>query len=87
MRSTAFIYYLTNLLLTCAELGSPANLRWLWGGGEYRAPPPLSNFRTIMPSAKREAAIESSQREDSNAILKFSQQGQMLGQGRVKGQG
>ena len=36
---------------------------------------------------KREAAIESSQRGDSKAILKFSQQGQMLGQGRVKGQG
>ena len=61
--------------LTRAELKLPAS--WdlshlpLAGGGEaYIAP--LSNLRTNRRSEEREAAIESSQREDSNAILKFS---------------
>ena len=35
---------------------------------------------------KREAAIESSQRRDSTATLKFSYRGQMLSQSRVIGQ-
>ena len=55
--------------LARAELGSPAALRWL-GGGAYIAP--LPNFRTNWRSEEPEAAIESSQREDSNTILKFS---------------
>ena len=42
----------------------------LAGGGANI--PPLSNSRTTRPSAKREAAIESSQRGNSKAILKFS---------------
>ena len=42
----------------------------LAGGGEYIAP--LPNFRTNRRIEEREAVIKSSQREDSNAILKFS---------------
>ena len=70
--------------LTGAELGSPASFRCLVGGG--RISPPPSNFRTNRRSEKREAAIESSQRGDSNAIFKLPLQGQMLGQGQVKDQ-
>ena len=55
--------------LTRPELGFPATFCWL-GGGEY--PPLLPNFKTNWRSEERRAAIESSQREDSNAILKFS---------------
>ena len=40
------------------------------GGGDYR--PPKGGGGDMMPSAKLEAATESSQRGDSNAILKFS---------------
>ena len=59
--------------LTRAELGSPANIRWLGvrGGGLY-PPPRLSTFRTNRRSEKYVAAIESLQQEDCNAILKFS---------------
>ena len=39
------------------------------GGGEYS---PLPNFRTNRRGEKREAALESAQPEDSNAILKFA---------------
>ena len=42
----------------------------LAGGGAYIAPLPY--FRTNRRIEECEAAIESSQREDSNAILKFS---------------
>ena len=38
-------------------------------GGGGRISPPLSDFWTIMPTAKRESAIDSYQRGDSNAIL------------------
>ena len=69
--------------LICAELGYPANFSWL--GGAYIAPPP-SNFRTNRRIEEGEATIESSQQYDSNAFLKFSKQGQMSGQGQVKGQ-
>ena len=79
------MYFAIGLLLTCAELGSPAYLRWL-GSGRISPPPPLSNVRTTRRSAKREAALESSQRGDPNAILKFSKQGHILGQGQVSGQ-
>ena len=58
-----------SICLTRPELGSPATFRWLGGGANIA---PLPNFRTNRRSEEREAAIESSQREDSNAILKFS---------------
>ena len=45
----------------------PPSVVW---GGAYIAP--LPNFRTNRRIEEREAAIESSKREDSNEILKFS---------------
>ena len=50
--------------------GASSQLPLAGGGGVYRLPP--SNFRTNGRSEKRETAIKSSQRGDSNAILKFS---------------
>ena len=81
LRTLKMIY--CNLPLTRAELGSPATFRWL-GGGAYIAP--LSNFQTNRRSEESEAAIEISQQGDRNAILKFSRQYQISGQGQVKGQ-
>ena len=62
------------LMLICMYLnpggaGVSSHIPLAGGGGVYR---PLSNFRTNRRSEEREAAIESSQRDDSNEILKFS---------------
>ena len=58
-----------------------------WGGELYRPlPPPPSSRRSDMRGKEREAAIESSQQEDFNEVLKFSLNGQMAGQCQLKGQ-
>ena len=57
-------------LLNPAGAGVSSHLPLAGGGGANIAP--LPNFRTNRRSEEREAAIESSQREDSNTILKFS---------------
>ena len=49
--------------------GVSSHLPLAGGGGVYRHPP--SNFRNNRQSEEHEAAIEGSQRWDSNAVLKF----------------
>ena len=52
--------------LTRAPLGYSAERAPLGGGGRF-CPPPLPNSRTNRRSEAGEAAIESPEREDSNA--------------------
>ena len=69
--------------LTRAALGPPANLRCL-GGGVY--PPPHAWQTSELIGGARSARRRSKafHKGDSNAIWKFSLQGQMLGQDQVR---
>ena len=59
------IHYQTQTALTRAPLGYSAERAPLGGGGRFC--PPLPNSRTNRRSEAGEAAIESPEREDSNA--------------------
>ena len=59
-------------VLTRAELDLEPTSAGCWGGGRISPPPHTLSYGTTRLSAKCESAIESSQRGDFKAILKFS---------------
>ena len=72
----------------CRRGGSPATFHWGWAEGGCFTPSP-SNFQTTWQNEAREAAIESSQRGDSDVVLKFSLECQNMSNfvsGQVEGQ-
>ena len=71
LHSMQIIFYLNRVLRSLNQRGAGVSSQPSlgWGGGGWRISPPMSNLGTTRPSAKPEAAIESSQRGHSNAVL------------------
>ena len=75
--TTNFPNYAKHLHINPRPAGVFSRTRPAGGGGGRFCPPPLPNSRTNRRSEAGEAAIESPEREDSNAHYKFSLRGHM----------